>query len=199
MTTEHSADKTVFERRESEARSYCRNFDTVFASASGSHMTDEDGKTYIDFLAGCSSLNYGHNDPDMKKALIDHIERDGIAHGLDMYTDAKAEWLKAFEDYILEPRGMGEPCAADRDETIGGELIFQTGIFLRKDVKEIFGAHIRPRFAEGHRRQGAGFQRARLWSMGKVHADADGQMIAHTFKQDTRNLAASQEHIVRPF
>ncbi|MGB3626814.1 MAG: aspartate aminotransferase family protein, partial [Henriciella sp.] len=62
--------------------------------------------TYIDFLAGCSTLNYGHNDPDMKAALIEHISRDGIAHGLDMYTDAKAEWLSAFEDKILKPRGM---------------------------------------------------------------------------------------------
>ena len=98
----------IFERRESVVRSYCRNFDTLFVSAKGSEMTDANGKTYIDFLAGCSTLNYGHNDPDMKKALIKHIERDGIAHGLDMYTDAKAEWLKAFEDNILEPRGMGD-------------------------------------------------------------------------------------------
>tara|TARA_B100000949_G_scaffold167946_1_gene148349 strand:+ start:1077 stop:2375 length:1299 start_codon:yes stop_codon:yes gene_type:complete len=98
----------IFERRESIVRSYCRNFDTLFTSAKGSEMTDANGKTYIDFLAGCSTLNYGHNDPDMKKALIAHIERDGIAHGLDMYTDAKAEWLKAFEEYILKPRGMDD-------------------------------------------------------------------------------------------
>lgn len=98
----------IFERRESIVRSYCRNFDTLFVSAKGSEMTDANGETYIDFLAGCSTLNYGHNDPDMKAALIAHIERDGIAHGLDMYTDAKAEWLKAFEQNILEPRGMDD-------------------------------------------------------------------------------------------
>ncbi|WP_199288295.1 diaminobutyrate--2-oxoglutarate transaminase [Henriciella mobilis] len=98
----------IFERRESKVRSYCRNFDTLFVKATGSEMTDAQGKTYIDFLAGCSTLNYGHNDPDMKAALIEHIERDGVAHGLDMYTDAKAEWLKAFEQYILEPRGMDD-------------------------------------------------------------------------------------------
>jgi diaminobutyrate-2-oxoglutarate transaminase len=56
-------------------------------------LTDTDGRTYIDFLAGCSSLNYGHNDPDMKAALIEHISSDGIAHGLDMHTDAKARFL----------------------------------------------------------------------------------------------------------
>ena len=106
MTTVKTADKSVFARRESEVRSYCRDFDTVFTGASGSIMTDESGKEYIDFLAGCSSLNYGHNDPDMKAALIAHIERDGVTHGLDMYTDAKAAFLGAFEQLILRPRGM---------------------------------------------------------------------------------------------
>jgi diaminobutyrate-2-oxoglutarate transaminase len=98
--------KSIFSRRESEARSYCRSFDTVFVKACGSELTDDKGRTYIDFLAGCSSLNYGHNDPDMKQALIDHITADGVTHGLDMYTDAKARFLEAVEDIILKPRGM---------------------------------------------------------------------------------------------
>lgn len=106
MTTVETADKEIFTRRESEARSYCRNFDTVFTSAEGSTMTDADGRTYIDFLAGCSSLNYGHNDPDMKAALLEHIAGNGIAHGLDMYTDSKAAFLKTFEELVLWPRGM---------------------------------------------------------------------------------------------
>ena len=96
----------IFTRRESEARSYCRGFDTVFTSASGSEMTAHDGKRYIDFLAGCSSLNYGHNDPDLKAALMAHIEADGIAHGLDMFTGTKADFIATFERLILEPRDM---------------------------------------------------------------------------------------------
>nr|WP_040609659.1 diaminobutyrate--2-oxoglutarate transaminase [Pseudooceanicola batsensis] len=99
-------DTTIYERRESEARSYCRSFPTTFVKAQGSEMTDADGNTYIDFLAGCSSLNYGHGDPDMKAALIEHISRDGISHGLDMHTDAKADFLEAYEKHILEPRGL---------------------------------------------------------------------------------------------
>ena len=103
-----TTDKSVFERRESEARSYCRSFDTVFTKAVGSEMTDEAGTTYIDFLAGCSSLNYGHNDTDMKQALVSHIADDGIAHGLDMYSVEKAAWLEAYENIILKPRGMDD-------------------------------------------------------------------------------------------
>ena len=97
---------SIFERRESEARSYCRGMPATFTTASGSKITDDTGKSYIDFLAGCSSLNYGHNDPDMKAALIEHISNDGIAHGLDLHTNTKAAFLEAFEEHILEPREM---------------------------------------------------------------------------------------------
>lgn len=96
----------VFQRRESEVRSYCRSFDTVFTKAQGSTLTDAEGRTYTDFLSGCSSLNYGHNDPDMKAALIEHISNDGLTHGLDMYTDTKAAFLETFERLVLAPRGM---------------------------------------------------------------------------------------------
>lgn len=106
MTTVTTDDKQIFARRESEARSYCRSFPTVFTRAKGATLTDAAGRDYIDFLAGCSTLNYGHNDPDMKAALIAHIERDGVTHGLDMHTDAKAEFLKTFERLILRPRDM---------------------------------------------------------------------------------------------
>ncbi len=101
-----STEPEIFARRESTVRSYCRSFDTVFTRASGSTLTDAQGRDYIDFLAGCSSLNYGHNDADMKAALVDHIMGDGIAHALDMYTEQKQAFLEAFERLILAPRGM---------------------------------------------------------------------------------------------
>ncbi|MCD1627885.1 diaminobutyrate--2-oxoglutarate transaminase [Seohaeicola saemankumensis] len=96
----------IYDRRESAARSYCRSFPTEFVKAQNATMTDASGRDYIDFLAGCSSLNYGHNDADMKAALIDHITADGVTHGLDMHTNAKTAFLEAFETHILKPRGM---------------------------------------------------------------------------------------------
>lgn len=99
-------DTDIFTRRESAARSYCRGIPAVFTSAQGSIMRDAEGREHIDFLAGCSSLNYGHNDPDMKAALIDHLTHDGLAHALDLHTDAKASFLNAFERHILAPRGL---------------------------------------------------------------------------------------------
>ena len=104
MTTGSQTD--IYTRRESNARSYCRSFPVSFVSARNATLTDAEGRDYTDFLAGCSSLNYGHNDADMKQALLDHIQADGISHGLDMHTDTKESFLDTFERVILKPRGM---------------------------------------------------------------------------------------------
>src|SRR3546814_20894304 len=101
-----SAALETFNRRESAIRSYCCSFPIVFERAQGAELIAADGRRYIDFLAGCSTLNYGHNDPDMKQALVDHIGRDGIAHSLDLYTEAKAAFTAAFEDTDLPPPSL---------------------------------------------------------------------------------------------
>ncbi len=99
-------DNPVIQRRESSARSYCRWFTPVIKRAKGSLVWDVSGARYIDFLAGAGSLNYGHNDDEMKSALLDYITSDGIAHGLDLVTEAKIGFLTAFENHVLEPRGL---------------------------------------------------------------------------------------------
>ncbi|MGH3309271.1 MAG: diaminobutyrate--2-oxoglutarate transaminase [Streptomyces sp.] len=99
-------DLSVFETVESEVRSYCRGWPTIFDRAQGSHMYDEDGHTYLDFFAGAGTLNYGHNNPVLKRALLDYLERDGVVHGLDMSTAAKRAFLETFQEKILQPRGL---------------------------------------------------------------------------------------------
>src|SRR5690606_36357918 len=78
----------------------------VFETASGSWLRDENGKDYLDFFAGAGALNYGHNNPVLKTALVDYIMNDGITHGLDMHTVAKRDLLESFERTILEPRAL---------------------------------------------------------------------------------------------
>ncbi|WP_305091898.1 diaminobutyrate--2-oxoglutarate transaminase [Prescottella sp. R16] len=103
MTT---ATTSIFEDLESEVRSYCRNWPTVFESASGAWIRDESGREYLDFFAGAGALNYGHNNPVMKEALLEYLSGDGITHGLDMSTVAKRRFLQTFERNILQPRGF---------------------------------------------------------------------------------------------
>lgn len=97
---------SVFESMESNVRSYCRNFPTVFTKAKGSVMTDENGKDYIDFFAGAGALNYGHNPSEINKKLIAYLQSDGIVHSMDMFTAPKREFLEYFRENILVPRGL---------------------------------------------------------------------------------------------
>ncbi len=96
----------VFDKYESEVRSYCRNFPAVFTKAKGSIITAEDGKEYIDFFCGAGALNYGHNNDTIKEKIIDYLNSDGIIHSLDMFTGAKRDFIRFFEESILEPRGF---------------------------------------------------------------------------------------------
>jgi diaminobutyrate-2-oxoglutarate transaminase len=96
----------TFDRLESEVRGYIRSFPTIFAKAQNATLTDENGQQYIDFLAGAGSLNYGHNNPLLKKVLMDYLDTDGVVHGLDMATSAKKQFLNTFEERILKPRNM---------------------------------------------------------------------------------------------
>ncbi len=96
----------TIERLESEVRAYCRVWPATFASARGSHIWDVDGNDYLDFFSGAGALNYGHNDPDMKAALLDHLDGDGIVHSLDTTTVAKLRFLEKFDEVILKPRGL---------------------------------------------------------------------------------------------
>ncbi|MQY02203.1 diaminobutyrate--2-oxoglutarate transaminase [Actinomadura macrotermitis] len=96
----------TFTRLESEVRGYCRGWPTVFTTAQGSHITDENGRRYLDFFAGAGSLNYGHNNPLLKQRLMDYLAGDSIVHSLDMYTAAKRDFLERFEEVVLKPRGL---------------------------------------------------------------------------------------------
>lgn len=95
-----------FERREAEVRSYCRSFPTVFKGAIGATLTDSEGREFVDFLAGAGTLNYGHNNPAIKSKVVEYLQGDGIVHALDMYTEAKHDFIETFEEVILEPRGL---------------------------------------------------------------------------------------------
>lgn len=97
---------SIFENMESNVRSYCRSFPTVFTKAKGSVMTDEDGKEYIDFFAGAGALNFGHNPDEINRRLIAHLQSDGIVHSMDMFTVPKREFLTYFQDNVLAPRGL---------------------------------------------------------------------------------------------
>jgi diaminobutyrate-2-oxoglutarate transaminase len=96
----------IFAERESAVRSYCRSWPVVFDRAAGSWLYDENGRAYLDFFAGAGALNYGHNNPVLKQALLDYLTGDRVIHSLDMHTVAKRDFLTAFDELILRPRNL---------------------------------------------------------------------------------------------
>jgi diaminobutyrate-2-oxoglutarate transaminase len=96
----------TIDRLESEVRSYCRTWPATFERARGSEVWDTGGRRYLDLFSGAGALNYGHNDPVMRDALVEHLTDDGIVHSLDTYTVAKERFLERFEHVVLAPRGM---------------------------------------------------------------------------------------------
>jgi diaminobutyrate-2-oxoglutarate transaminase len=100
----------VFQQYESNVRTYCRSFPVVFARGEGSYLIDRDGTRYLDFLSGAGSMNYGHNHPVLREALLDYIHKDGLVNSLDLHTTAKEEFLLALNEIVLQPRQLEYRC-----------------------------------------------------------------------------------------
>ncbi len=96
----------MFERYESKVRVYCEAFKANFETADNAFIYDDNRNKYIDFFSGAGSLNYGHNNKKIKKALIKYIEGNGITQSLDMTTPAKEKFINKFQTIILKPRGL---------------------------------------------------------------------------------------------
>lgn len=98
--------ENVFEKYESNVRSYCRKWPREFAYAKGSIIKDKDGIEYIDFFNGAGALNYGHNPDYIKEKLIAYLESDYIIHSLDMHATAKREFIDYLQNNVLIPRNL---------------------------------------------------------------------------------------------
>lgn len=109
---EHSSKKIgesgmrVFNNLESEVRGYIRSFPTIFEKSKGAFLYDQQDNKFIDFFAGAGTLNYGHNNDRISKAIIEYVQNDGVLHGLDLATTAKKNFLNKFYETILSPRNL---------------------------------------------------------------------------------------------
>ncbi|WP_354202424.1 diaminobutyrate--2-oxoglutarate transaminase [Bradyrhizobium sp. JR4.1] len=96
----------TIEALESNVRTYSRSFPAVFNKARGSIMFTEAGRKVIDFLSGAGALNYGHNNPEIKAAISEYLDSDGVVHALDMATPAKVEFMETFSSVVLRERDL---------------------------------------------------------------------------------------------
>lgn len=82
------------EHTESNARTYPRKFPIAIQKAKGSYVTDAEGNSYLDFLCGAGTLALGHNDPQIKEAMISLLSSDAPLHTLDLTTPTKDAFVQ---------------------------------------------------------------------------------------------------------
>lgn len=100
------ASMQAFSVLESNVRCYSRSFPAIFSRARGSIMLTEDGRKIIDFFSGAGALNYGHNNHEIRAAIIEYLASDAVVHGLDMATPARLKFMETFSSIILQERGL---------------------------------------------------------------------------------------------
>lgn len=82
---------------ESNVRSYPRKLPLAIAKAHGVWVTDVEGKTYLDCLAGAGTLALGHNHPAIMASLDSFLASGLPMHTLDLTTPVK----DAFSETLL--------------------------------------------------------------------------------------------------
>lgn len=70
----------ISEERESAVRGCCRKRPVLFGRAVGSCLYHEGHRAYLDFSAGAGALSRGHNNPVLKRALLDDLTGDRVIH-----------------------------------------------------------------------------------------------------------------------
>ncbi|CAM4483234.1 Aminotransferase class III-fold pyridoxal phosphate-dependent enzyme [Paenibacillus phoenicis] len=92
------------EAKESNARTYPRHFPLVISSAKGITVTDTEGRTYYDCLAGAGTLALGHNHEVALEAIRSALERQIPLHTLDLATPLKVDFME--EVFSLLPEEL---------------------------------------------------------------------------------------------
>lgn len=134
----------IFEKCESNVRSYCRSFPAIFHRAKDSIVYTESGEEYIDFFAGAGALNYGHNHDYIKQKVISYLDADGIAHALDMYTSAKEKFLAKFDEVVLSSKNLDyriQFCGPTGTNAVEAALKLARKVKQRSGIFSFMGAY----------------------------------------------------------
>lgn len=131
-------------RRESNARSYPRRFPLALKSASGCRVTDVEGRTYLDCLAGAGTLALGHNHPEVIASLQDVLASGLPLHTLDLVTPVKDRFVSDIFDTL--PAGLREEakiqfCSPSGTDAVEAAIKLAKTATGRTDVIAFRGAY----------------------------------------------------------
>ena len=89
---------------ESNARTYAAVFQRMFVDGNGIHIRDAEGREYIDCLTNAGALPLGHNNPEVKEAVLTHVSSDQLQQALDFTTPVKHAFIKGL--FALLPKAL---------------------------------------------------------------------------------------------
>src|SRR6187402_3593938 len=72
----------------------------VVASASGSTITDTDGRTYLDAAGGAIVVNVGHGRASIARVMAEQSGRVAYAHGSVFTSEPLEDWVAALDRYL---------------------------------------------------------------------------------------------------
>ncbi len=75
-------------------------------SGKGAHIADEEGKDYIDFCMSFGPLIHGHQDPEIKEAIIKALDNGWTFGACEKYSLELAEFIVNKIDFIEQIRFM---------------------------------------------------------------------------------------------
>ncbi len=90
------------EKYETNSRTYTDIFKLAVKEARGSTIEDMDGNIFIDWFAGISVLNLGHNNPLVRKAVEEQLDK--IIHINELPTEARTNFMKTLNSTL--PNGL---------------------------------------------------------------------------------------------
>ncbi|WP_407151114.1 diaminobutyrate--2-oxoglutarate transaminase [Bradyrhizobium sp. ORS 86] len=99
-----------FKAPRSDIRSNSRSFSDLLSRARSSIVLMADGRKLIDFHSDAGTLNYGHNNHQIKVAITKYLESDAAVSAFNMNTSAKLEFMETFSSVILRQRGLQYRC-----------------------------------------------------------------------------------------
>lgn len=131
-------------RRESNARSYPRRFPIALKSATGCTVTDVEGRTYLDCLAGAGTLALGHNHPEVIETLQDVLRSGLPLHTLDLTTPVKDRFVADIFETL--PVGLREEakiqfCSPSGTDAIEAAIKLAKTATGRTDIVSFRGAY----------------------------------------------------------
>ncbi len=113
----------------------------IIAGGDGVHVTDIDGKRYLDCTAALWNVNVGHNRPEIKKAITEQLERLAYYSSFTNSSNPPAIALSVKLTEMLAPEGMARMMFSS-----GGSDAIETAIKLTRHFWKLEGQPEKTKF-----------------------------------------------------